>query len=226
IQESFEPIKIKLGNPRILAERFLKGEIITDFQNEIVSITPYLTIKGRNLSFRINRYSVESYLTYLNNLKTINMKKSSKDIWVIGEKSYKAQDNGYHFFKYMRTQHPDLPVYYIIDRNSNEAKNVERFGNVIYYGTPEHFSIILQADYICSTHDPEFLYPINNYLYKKKVRGTKVFLQHGVLGTKNLKGIYGNQLKDFNIDLFITSSEREKEIVVKDLKYDETTVKV
>lgn len=230
IQETLIPIKVKIGNPRILVERFLKGEIITNYQNEIVSIYPYFTMKGRNLSFYVNRYSINNYLNYIqelqNNSGYKNSKSTNEKIWVIGERSYKAQDNGYHFFKYMRTQHPNLPVYYIIDRNSNEAKNVERFGNVIYYGTPEHFSIILQADYICSTHDPEFLYPINNYLYKKKVRGTKVFLQHGVLGTKNLKGIYGNQLKDFNIDLFITSSEREKEIVVKDLKYDETQVKV
>ncbi|MGX5792132.1 hypothetical protein ACWKSJ_14170 (plasmid) [Staphylococcus equorum] len=58
IQESFDSVKIKLGNPRILVERFLKGEVITDFQNEIISITPYLTMKGRNLSFRINRYSI------------------------------------------------------------------------------------------------------------------------------------------------------------------------
>lgn len=230
IQETLIPIKVKIGNPRILVERFLKGEIITNYQNEIVSIYPYFTMKGRNLSFYVNRYSINNYLNYIQELQNNNgyknLKSTNEKIWVIGERSYKAQDNGYHFFKYMRTQHPNLPVYYIIDRNSNEAKNVERFGNVIYYGTPEHFSIILQADYICSTHDPEFLYPINNYLYKKKVRGTKVFLQHGVLGTKNLKGIYGNQLKDFNIDLFITSSEREKEIVVKDLKYDETQVKV
>lgn len=226
IQESFEPIKIKLGNPRILAERFLKGEIITDFQNEIVSITPYLTIKGRNLSFRINRYSVESYLTYLNNLKTINMKKSSKDIWVIGEKSYKAQDNGYHFFKYMRTQHPDLPVYYIIEEDSNEAKNVLPYGNVIYYKSPEHFHIMLQADYICTTHHPELLYPTNSSIYTRKIRATKVFLQHGVLGAKNLTHINGNQLKDFNVDVFITSSDREKEIVVKDLKFDESQVEV
>ena len=31
IQESKLPIEVKLGNPRILAERFLKGEIITEF---------------------------------------------------------------------------------------------------------------------------------------------------------------------------------------------------
>ncbi|RIO55694.1 CDP-glycerol glycerophosphotransferase family protein, partial [Staphylococcus hominis] len=81
-------------------------------------------------------------------------------------------------------------------------------------------------DYICTTHHPELIYPTNSQLYIRKIKATKVFLQHGVLGTKNLSNINGNQLKDFNIDLFITSSEREKEIVVRDLKFNKNQVVV
>ena len=230
VQESLSSMQIKLGNPRIMTEFLLKGEIITDFKDEVVSVTPYFTMKGRNLSFRINRYSVDSYLSYIKSLHKLNLgnklKNNNKKIWVIGEKSYKAQDNGYHFFKYMRTYHPEIPAYYIIEEDSNEAKNVLPFGNVIFYKSPEHFEIMLKANYICTTHHPELIYPTNSEIYTRKIRATKVFLQHGVLGTKNLTNINGNQLKDFNIDLFITSSNREKEIVVKDLKFDENQVKV
>ncbi|RTX69717.1 CDP-glycerol--glycerophosphate glycerophosphotransferase [Staphylococcus hyicus] len=225
IQENATPIRVKIGQPRILAERFLKGEIITDYNDNIVSITPYLTMKGKNLSFRINTYSVESYLSYIKSLKSKSLPfNKSEHIWVIGEKSYKAQDNGLHFFKYLRTHHPDIPAYYIIEHDSNERSNVEPYGNVIYFRSPEHFDIMLKADYICSTHHPELLYPTNSHVYTKKVKATKVFLQHGVLGTKNLTEINGNQLQDFNVDLFVTSSEREKEIVVRDLKFDEQQV--
>ncbi|WP_325167835.1 CDP-glycerol glycerophosphotransferase family protein [Staphylococcus devriesei] len=230
VKETLDSIHIKLGNPRVAAEWFLKGEIITDFHNEVVSITPYLTMKGRNLSFRINRYSLDSYLSYIESVKKLNIKYMIKNrankIWIIGEKSYKAQDNGFHFFKYMRTHHPEIPAYYIIEKDSKEAKNVLPFGNVIFYKSPEHFEIMLKADYICTTHHPELLYPTNSKIYTRKIKATKVFLQHGVLGTKNLTNINGNQLKDFNVDLLITSSNREKEIVVKDLKFDDNQVKV
>lgn len=230
IQESKEAINVKLGNPRILVERLLKGEIITNFNNEIVSITPYLTMKGRNLSFRINRYSLDSYLSYIESVKKSNivnlLKNSDRKIWVIGEKSYKAQDNGYHFFKYLRSNHPEIPAYYIIEENSKEAKNVLPLGNVIFYKSPEHFDIMLKADYICTTHHPELIYPTNSSIYTRKIKATKVFLQHGVLGTKNLRNINGNHLKDFNVDLFITSSQREKKIVVRDLNFYENQVKV
>ncbi|RIL93421.1 CDP-glycerol glycerophosphotransferase family protein [Staphylococcus chromogenes] len=227
VQENLTPIRVKIGQPRILTERFLKGEIITDYKENIVSITPYLTMKGKNLSFRINTYNVESYLSYIKNLKnkSFNFKKT-QEVWVIGEKSYKAQDNGLYFFKYLRTHHPEIPAYYIIEEDSNELSNVTPFGNVIFYRSPEHFEIMLEADYICSTHHPELLYPTNSHVYTNKVKATKVFLQHGVLGTKNLTEINGNQLNDFNVDLFITSSAREKEIVVRDLKFDPEQVLV
>ncbi|PWZ98949.1 hypothetical protein DD924_05310, partial [Staphylococcus pseudintermedius] len=74
IQELKESIKVKLGNPRIMVERFLKGEIISHFENEIISATPYFTMKGRNLSFRVNRYSIESYLSYLKSIKSFKSK--------------------------------------------------------------------------------------------------------------------------------------------------------
>ncbi|MDT0901768.1 CDP-glycerol glycerophosphotransferase family protein, partial [Staphylococcus pseudintermedius] len=160
-QELKESIKVKLGNPRIMVERFLKGEIISHFENEIISATPYFTMKGRNLSFRVNRYSIESYLSYLKSIKSFKSKSEQK-VWVIGEKSYKAQDNGYHFFKYLRKHHPEIPAYYIIERESQEVRNVLPLGNVIYYRSPEHFKIMLEADYICSTHHPHLLYPTNS----------------------------------------------------------------
>ena len=69
VLESSQNLRIKIGNPRIMAEKLLKGEIITEFNGNIVSLTPYFTMKGRNLSFRINTYDIDSYLTYVDELK-------------------------------------------------------------------------------------------------------------------------------------------------------------
>ena len=111
--------------------------------------------------------------------KRPNLKKENQKIWVIGEKSYKAQDNGYHFFKYMRTYHPDKPVYYIIEKDSKEAENVLPFGNVIFYNSAEHFKIMIKADYICTTHHPELIYPTTSDIYTRKIKAVKVFYSTG-----------------------------------------------
>lgn len=225
-KEYRQPIKIKLGNPRILVERFLKGKITTRDNDEVITAVPYFTMKGRNLSFRINRISQESFKSYNSAVHKRVIPNSKKDIWIIGEKYYKAQDNGYHFFKYLRNNHPEINAYYVIDKESAEARNVEPLGNIIDFQSPEHYEIMPKAKYICTTHHPELIFPTQSEEYVKKVNGTRIFLQHGVLGTKNLTNINGKQLKDFNIDMFITSSDREKQIVVRDLKFDDYQAKV
>ena len=92
------------------------------------------------------------------------------------------------------------------------------FGNVIFYNSAEHFKIMIKADYICTTHHPELIYPTTSDIYTRKIKPLKYFTARG-FRYKNLSNINGNQLKDFNVDLFITSSSREKEIVVRDLNF-------
>ncbi|UOB21208.1 CDP-glycerol glycerophosphotransferase family protein [Macrococcus armenti] len=218
-----DPIKVKIGNPRILAERFMSGTLTINVNEKAYILEPYFTLKGRNISFKIVELSEESSLTYNKILKT-KKKTNIKPIWVIGERHYKAQDNGYYFFKYLRENHPEIDAYYIIDFNSPEYTNVKSFGNVINFRSKEHFEIMHKADKIFTTHHPELIFPLSNKEYVNSVKAERIFLQHGVLGTKNLTQINGNQLNDFNVDKFVVSSDREKQIVVRDLKFDEDQV--
>ncbi|NYS36108.1 CDP-glycerol--glycerophosphate glycerophosphotransferase, partial [Streptococcus danieliae] len=115
VKEFKNVIDVKLGNPRIMVERFAKGEVSIDLGQTVKTAIPYFTMKGRNLSFRINEYAKEDYAAYkklMHDYPTLIKNNLNKNkVWVIGEKSYKAQDNGYHFFKYMRTVHPNEEVY-------------------------------------------------------------------------------------------------------------------
>ena len=52
-----------------------------------------------------------------------------KNIWLIQEKHTEARDNGYFFFKYLRTTHPELNVFFSITTDSVDKRNVEIFGN-------------------------------------------------------------------------------------------------
>lgn len=218
-----DSIKVKIGNPRILAERFMSGTLTINVNEKAFILEPYFTLKGRNLSFKIVELSEESSSAYRSVLKR-SKHKNTKPVWVVGERHYKAQDNGYYFFKYLRENHPEIDAYYIIDYNSPEFHNVEKFGNVINFRSKQHFEIMQKADKIFTTHHPELIFPLSNKEYVNSVKAERIFLQHGVLGTKNLTQINGNQLNDFNVDKFIVSSDREKQIVIRDLKFDENQV--
>lgn len=223
------PVKIRVGNPRFLTNYFMKGELAS-YSNRLKkwhSLTPYFTLKGTNLSFTYNLYDKDAYDFFRENKgnwKSVRNQAKDRDIWIIGERSYKAQDNGYHFFKFLRTKHPEVNAYYVIKKDSLERKNVEKFGNIIDFNSKEHFEKVIQAKYICGTHHPDSLYPIRSKEYIKNIQAKKIFLQHGVFGTKNIAPIYAKSVNEFYTDLFITSSQKERQIAISDLGYSPSEV--
>src|SRR5699024_7670157 len=149
-----------------------------------------------------------------------------KDIWIIGERIHKAQDTGYHLFKYIRQTYPEKNVYYVIDENSEELANVKDLGNVLYYKSKEHIKATIAATRIIGSHHPDYIYPLRTDEFSNKIRGKKVFLQHGVIGTKNMVANYGKKAAGFKTDLFLVSYNKEKEIIVNDFEYDKRDVAV
>lgn len=226
------PIRIRVGNPRFMTNHELKGEMALKDSNrkQWLSLVPYFTIKGFNLSFNFNAYEQEAYeyfRAHRHNWRSVAKQGANRNIWIVGERSYKAQDNGFRFFKYLREKHPEIEAYYVIRRDSVERRNVEPLGNVIVFGSAEHFKKIIQAKYICGTHHPDFLYPIRSKIYENHIHAKRIFLQHGVFGTKNIKPFYGKSVVNgFYTDLFITSSEKEKQIAITDLGYSDKEVAV
>lgn len=218
---SIEDKYIRIGKPTFSTRFLLKDFYIKNTKQAIVG-NPYFTFKYSNLSLEVYRYSVETF-EYLRKLMRwswlIKLLNRNKDIWLVGERIYKAQDTGYAFFRYMRENHPDKKVYYVIEKNSPEKKNVEKYGNVIDFKSKEHILNTLIAKKVISSHHPDYLYPLRTTKFKNKVKADKVFLQHGVMGTKNMVANYGRNAQGFDTDLFMVSSDFEKEMIVNDFGY-------
>ena len=215
-----EPVKIRFGHTRFLARQKVKDYVL-EFDEETLYITPYFTFSGQNLSLHIERIN-NGIVKNIGNIKRNN----KKEIWLIGEQPYKAQDTGKSFFEYIRKTYPEKEAYYIIDFDSPEYENIKDLGNVINYRSKEHFEMCLKASYLIGSHHIDYLYPIRNKKFISKIKAKKIFLQHGVLGVKNLANLYLNQKEFFDVDMFCVSTEREKQITVEDLKFSEEQVKV
>jgi CDP-ribitol ribitolphosphotransferase / teichoic acid ribitol-phosphate polymerase len=152
---------------------------------------------------------------------------SKKDpkIWLMGERYDTAQDNGIALFNWLRAN-TDINAYYVMEEDAEDYERVKDIPNVLRFGSPEHFTIAMKAKVLLGTHDLE------NILPYKPARGffhyedtIKIFLQHGVLGRKNVE--YHKKFYDLPFDLFIVSSDPEKYAVVMDqLGYDEKEVAV
>lgn len=62
-----------------------------------------------------------------------------KKIWLICEKITEARDNGYHFFKYIKENHPEVNVYYVITKSSPDIEKISQYGNTVAANSFRHF---------------------------------------------------------------------------------------
>lgn len=234
-----EPHRVRIGQTRYLV-RLLSRQGWARRGGDTMAITPYYTFKAKKTSFTLEIYDAEAFkylrrhtklpgLARLHGLARMSKfaRRSGKErIWLVGEKPNKAQDTGLHFFRYLREQHPEISAYYVIDPASPEAKNLDGLGHVVAHRSRRHIELALKAERFIGSHHPDFLYPTRAADFKRSVRGVKVFLQHGVMGTKWMVPNYGKRVAGFDTDLFLVSSEREKEYIVEDFGYDPAEVAV
>lgn len=116
-----------------------------------------------------------------------------KNLWLVSERNSDARDNGYHFFKYLCKEQPQINCAYIIDKSSADYERVSKLGKTISPNTPSHMLALACAKVCISTHimgftpDPYRFAILDKYF--KSVRGKKVFLQHGII-MNDLKELY------------------------------------
>ncbi len=139
-------------------------------------------------------------------------------IWLISERANEAHDNGFWLFRYIRENHPTLPVYYPICFSAPDYARVAALGGAIRHGSFRHHIYFWAAEKNISAHVGNgFPAPFMCRLFL--MRGfysfQNIFLQHGIV-----KDILPFLMADVNrIDLFICSTRAEKAAVVRDLGY-------
>lgn len=147
--------------------------------------------------------------------KIIYKKKKYRNIWLIAERSNEARDNGYHLFKYIRENFPNMNVYYVIEKNCYDFGKVEVLGNVIEYRSWKHYFYYAMCSKLVSTHlyesspEPRWCTQVRKIL---PVNQKICFLQHGV--TKDyIEGLSANKAE---IDLFVSGALPEYEFITSD----------
>ncbi len=148
---------------------------------------------------------------------------SRRDIWLVGERHDTAQDNGYHFFRWVRENRPRRNVYYVIDSAAADHAKVRPFGKVIARGSLKHRLYLLSATRLVSPYDAEaYLAPPGRsklgYLrdFGDLLGYRRVFLQHGVTYNDVSQSAHRQST---SVDLFVTVSEDEAEYIRQEMGY-------
>ena len=151
-----------------------------------------------------------------------------KHICLVDEKySTRAQDNGYYFFthcmKHDEEKYLGQKIYYVITKDSPDYDMIRPYKkNVVHFMTIRHMCYILAAELLVSTDARSHIYAQRSRhsiftRYTKKL--PFVFLQHGVTALKRVDFFYGKG-KPGSCDLFVVTSEKEKQIVIDNFDYE------
>ena len=134
-----------------------------------------------------------------------------RGIWLVGERGTDARDNGYWFYRYLRTQHPELRTYYVITADSPDAAKIAALGGAVQRCSFRHYLLYYCADYLVGTHvqpcAPDLI--VHYHLAAKgiRARGKQVFLQHGVIKDE-MQWLHRDNLY---LDLFVCGAKPDYE---------------
>ena len=145
----------------------------------------------------------------------------SKQIWLVMERGYEAQDNAWHFFKYLKTTHPEIDARFAIVKSSPDyiANLAEYKSNVVEYGSLRYFIVLFNSSYLISTHLQTYAYFKSIYSWLSHsifdIKAKKVFLQHGVL--HNFPPSF--EYPKIDVQLFISGAQNEYRLLTTVFKY-------
>lgn len=189
-------------------------------------VRPYSTLHEA-LSLRIIPIPTETYEYYTQPERPLVQTDPAKKTIVCFEYPDKAQDNGMIFFKFLVDRYKKrFNVFYIVTETSTDLKNLVGYEqHVIFYKSPENIEVVRKADILCHTHSSHYVLPFATYKMEELAYAKqKIFLQHGIIGSKDVSAVYGKKEPNPFTDLFVVSSEREKQLIARDYGFEENEI--
>lgn len=197
-------------------------------------IYPYITKVGtlaidyrKKESYESLGYKIKENLAYYTYL-LFSGYFNKKDIWLAYEKFAEgAQDNGFYFFDYCYKNNKKKDFYYVIKSTSPDYENIKPMKNkVVEFMSFKYMLYMYACKLLISSESKGHCYDIR--IQKGKIREfltnkKHVFLQHGVTALKRVDYVFNKNTSNA-VDLFVATSDYEKDIIVNNFGYDSDEV--
>ena len=150
-----------------------------------------------------------------------------KMLWLVSERGVDARDNGYWFFKFVKENHPEIEVKYIIEKNSADRKRLLPYEkDLVDFRSFIHYCYLWRASHLISSHIQGYAPFVGLGVWMKKnikSYGEKkhVALKHGI--TKDLVEFlfYENT----RVDLMVAGAKPEYEYLISSYHYPVSVAK-
>ena len=136
-----------------------------------------------------------------------------RGVWLVGERGIDARDNGYWFYRWLRTEHPERNAHYVITADSPDAARITALGGAVQKGSLQHYLLYYCADCLIGTHvqpcAPDLVVHYHLAAHRLRARGKQVFLQHGIIKDE----MQWLHRKNLYVDLFVCGASPEYEYI-------------
>lgn len=135
-----------------------------------------------------------------------------RHLWLISERGTDAQDNGLHFYRYLRREHPEVNACYLLSEDSPDRRFFSPDDRIIRYRSFSHYMSLVLAEYKVSSHimgfapDMWFFTRLDSVW---KMSGKLIFLQHGII-KDDMPWCHADHAR---LDLFVCGAKPEAEAV-------------
>lgn len=138
-----------------------------------------------------------------------------RNLWLVSERGNDARDNGYCFFSYLRSRHPEINAVYVISRDSPDLVRAASIGKTVRFRSLRHHLMYLAADYLISAHvqpaAPDMIIYYHFAGIGIRANGKQVFLQHGII-KDDMEWLHYPKLR---VDMFVSGALPEYEYLKK-----------
>ncbi|MFL2105136.1 CDP-glycerol glycerophosphotransferase family protein [Desemzia sp. FAM 24101] len=227
----YSPVSIPLTTQGVTLPKNIYKDLAISYGRTTFIWALKLQGSQQALSFAFTKYKKDIY-AYYKEIAPLSLVKSpinqKKNIWVIGEKPMQAKNNGWAFFCYLRENHPDQAVYYVLDIHSPDYEKAYAYDaeHLIEFKSKAYIDTLLAAQVLLFTDSPYDLYPSRSPLQLDFIRAKKVLLQKNVLGLEDVSETLGYSTKNFRTDLVLASSKIEERYLQQTLGYPENSIRL
>ncbi|MFK3936042.1 CDP-glycerol glycerophosphotransferase family protein [Alkalihalobacillus sp. NPDC078783] len=240
---SIQTSSINVEDIRVICDHYLILKKLRHLMTTFTAITdqnymiyPYVTVNGGlSITYRKKgeyeepKHKIMEYTAYFY-YHIIYKFIPKPSVWLIHEKfSETAQDNSFYFFKYCYDKHPEKKVYYVIKEGTKDEKQLTPYKDkVIYFMSFKHLLLLISSKLIISSEAKGhgYAWRVSRGVFKKVITAKKfVFLQHGVLGLKKVDSTFNYNTQN-SAELFVASSDYEKEIIKSNFGYKTNQIMV
>ena len=161
--------------------------------------------------------------------KAEKLRRSSKPIWLISDRTDLAGDNGEVLFEYLMKSDAKnkYDISYLIREDCPDYERIRKIGPVIGFGTEDHLVHVLAATLNISSSGDEWVFnpfSADRIYYRDMLDSKFVFLQHGVIKDDLSDWL---QRSKKNISIFVTSTKAEYDSICGgNYGYDGNVVKL